>query len=344
MSDFHKGGRSQQSYCSYCGHPVEVESRFCAYCGKEIIYQQVNFHQTSREQVRQTDYMRKMQLVRNAVSKAAGQVVCVILMILLGIKLIANIISLIVTTSSLNRIVSMYDYNREISEVMNFISAVIIIIGLFGMIPYILEVIGTFTAVIGGLRNQIKSTGFTLINVGLTLSLIGSIIISVTGLLAVIGIGGAINNQITRYGDEGIVPYIIAIVICLVAYLVLIIFFYIGLMRPGSCAKQMLTYGAGEIKLSIFSIVILCLNVVVKIIGMIGSIVFDPSRMLNEFIGNTGLMNSEASQLFLFLSAYLRNINVKQMIITGVDILVLIFVIASMIMFKNRCKTDIYIN
>ncbi len=348
MTDnYQHAGSSAGVYCSNCGHAVEAGSVFCGYCGKKIVYPKTPASYPKAGAFNdQTDDGQALWFMRKVVGKAAGQIVCIILMILLAIKLIMAVVGLISVTSTFNQLAAMLGMYGSARTAMQNISAIVIIIGLLGMMPYILEVIGVWTAVIGGITNKIKTTGFTLINAGLIISLIGVIIKNTLYVLGVIIFGGIINNEITRSGAESIMPYIVAIVLCIVSNLVLAIFFYRGLMRPGSCAKRMMTEGRGEIKLSVYAMIVLGLNAVFKIIGWIVSRTLSPERIFLEFTQLIGPISEEVNQQMILIingiSNYLRSMTVQQSIRNGIDILVLILAITVMIMFKNSCKRNSY--
>lgn len=362
MKDYYNNVDSREERCPNCGNIVEAGSVFCAYCGKKInypvtqpqnpengtyadagdaagSYRQVNGGYGYQQNGYQAGRTNSYEDAKTRVAKGAGQIIGVIFMIILAVMLITRITDLILTMGTINRVVSVFDYNGDLKEMMQAVSGLAIGLGLLGMIPFILEVIGTCVAVIGGLSHNIKTTGFTLINAGLVLSLIGAVLKSISGLMTVIGVGAMINSEVTRYGGDSIVPYIIALVLCIVAYLVLVIFYYRGLMRPASTAKRILTTGSGEIKLSLFSMIILGLNALAKLISMIGSGSFNLNKFVDQFADILGPMDMESRMIINAISGVLQKLSVQQMVRNGVELLVLVLAIVVMVMFKNSVRS-----
>lgn len=330
----------QNLRCGSCGQTVEDGSMFCPYCGERITVQAG--WQMGGGYYR-ADHENNMDRIKERLSKGAGQIVCVIFMVLLLIMLITDVFTLFTGADCLKRMVSIIDITGEAREAMNVVSGIIIALGLFGMIPFILEVIGTCMAVISGMQKNITTTGFTLINAGLILSLIGAVLKGISSLGNVLFLGIAINSEMTKSGQDGIIPIIVACVLLIVAVLVLRVFFYLGLMRPASSAKRMLTSGKGDVNLSIFAMIILGFDALFKLFMLIGSASFSPSRIMSQIEGLMIPMDVESRIVVNTILNFLKQISVQQMVRSGVGLLVVVLAIVVTIMFKNVSNsTDPY--
>lgn len=234
-------GMRQEStggFCSNCGQPMEANGQFCPGCGTPYAVPSKLEH---TPQAQPSGYRQSaMPIVDHS---PIGRVQ----------QLFGSVFSLgfavLFTAGVLCSIILQFSFASVLSYVL-----------------MILICIGCWVNYVGARTNQLQERGLNLINGALVAQIVMTVL-EMIFLLAIVVLASIALSKLT--GDmEQYLPVIIGVAIGIVAFFVLMICYYKGLRKTVISARNVLRSGYGGMAVSMYSVVIMCIGMVTKLISL----------------------------------------------------------------------------
>lgn len=313
----------QSLYCPSCGAPIDADMKFCQSCGYALTnvvqarYVPGNVPGGSGNGNNGDVGYGGYSSNLNTVAQICSSVP-------------ALIFSIIFSVSILTKVLANHSF-----------------IGILSCIPMIIICIGCWLIYVGFNTGNVSTTGFSLISGCIIFEIVCSLVIPVILMIFTVILWIAIGSE----ASGTCMMYLIACAI----YAALYFFFWKGLRDTVVSAKNIMLGQSVPWKVSLYSIVVICLGIVTKFISLILAIIIRGSLdyYINRFIGGIGIgggfggygsipMGNQISEaIYGVFNSFFSGLGIMNSIV-----LIAVSVCAVILLFqiRSRGKQDQYYN